>query len=166
VQVLLEMTRLETVERNDLISLSALVEEVFCDLDTVAKERKVTLIQASGEAEVTGNDTLVYRAVYNLVENAIKYNRSGGFVTVDCQQKRGQAVVTVIDTGFGIPVKEWKSIFEPFFRSDKSRSRSMGGAGLGLALVSRIAEAHGGTVGVVRSSAFGTEMELNLPQNG
>ncbi|MDO4314958.1 MAG: ATP-binding protein [Oscillospiraceae bacterium] len=162
VEVLLEMTGLETVERRDRISLSALTEEVLCDLAQVAEEKEVTLIQEAGDAELTGSDTLLYRAVYNLVENAVKYNRPGGSVRVEIQRAGDMALLQVTDTGIGIPRECWEEVFEPFVRVDKSRSRSMGGAGLGLALVREIAEQHGGSVKVVRSSDRGTEILLSL----
>lgn len=163
VSVLLEMTELQTVQRTDHISLSPLIEEVICDLTQVADEKSVTLIQETGEATVIGSDLLLYRAVYNLVENAIKYNRPNGTVTVGVGKKNGTAIVSVIDTGIGISTENWDNIFEPFVRVDKSRSRAMGGAGLGLALVRDIADQHGGTVRVTRSSGQGTEVILTLP---
>ena len=166
VSTLLEMTELQTVQRTDHISLSALVEEVICDLTPVADERKVTLIQTLGEAEITGSDPLLYRAVYNLVENAIKYNRPGGTVTVGGRTEDNTVMLSVADTGIGISREHWESVFEPFVRVDKSRSRAMGGAGLGLALVRDIAVQHGGTVRIARSSDKGTEIALTLPISG
>lgn len=163
VEVLLAMTQLGTVQRGDRVSLSAMVEEVICDLLSVAQGRQVTLIQQQGEAQITGSDPLLYRAIYNLVENAIKYNRPGGTVTVACRREGEQATVTVADTGAGIAQENWEKIFEPFFRLDKSRSREMGGAGLGLALVRKIARQHGGSVRVESSSPEGTRIVLSLP---
>jgi len=163
VNVLLEMTELQTIERTDKISLSALIEEVICDLTQVAENKEVTLIQEDGEVIVVGNDTLLYRAVYNLVENAIKYNRKGGSVTVKAHEENHMAVLSVSDTGIGISEENWKKIFEPFIRVDKSRSRAMGGAGLGLALVQDIANQHGGNVRIIKSSEHGTEFLLTLP---
>ena len=163
VSVLLEMTELQSVQRTDAVSLSALAEEVLCDLAQVAQERGVALIQEPGEAALTGSDTLLYRAVYNLVENAIKYNRPGGSVTVRVEAGDGTAVLKVADTGPGIAPEDRERIFEPFVRVDKSRSRAMGGAGLGLALVRDIAAQHGGSVQVAESSAQGTVMQLSLP---
>lgn len=165
VSVLLEMTELQTVQRTDRISFSALAEEVICDLTQVAEEKDVTLLQETGEAMVIGSDPLLYRAVYNLVENAIKYNRPGGTVTVGVQADKGRAVLRVKDTGIGIGKENWEKIFEPFMRVDKSRSRAMGGAGLGLALVRDIADQHGGRVSVAQSSDQGTEIVLELPLN-
>ena len=166
VSTLLEMTELQTVQRTDHISLSALVEEVICDLTPVADERKVTLIQKPGDAEITGSDPLLYRSVYNLVENAIKYNRPGGTVTVGVRTEDNTVMLSVADTGIGISREHWESVFEPFVRVDKSRSRAMGGAGLGLALVRDIAVQHGGSVRIARSSDKGTEIALTLPISG
>lgn len=163
VSVLLEMTELQTIQRTDQISLSALIEEVICDLTQVADEKGVTLIQKEGEAVLTGSDPLLYRAVYNLIENAVKYNRPNGTVTVGVRTEEGAAVLSVADTGIGISEEDWNKIFDPFVRVDKSRSRAMGGAGLGLALVREIAKQHGGSVRVVKSSDRGTEMRLTLP---
>lgn len=169
VSVLLEMTELQTVSLTDRVSLSALAEEVLCDLAQIAEEREVSLAQENGDtqgdedARVTGSDVLLYRAVYNLVENAIKYNRPGGSVTVRTYTEGGRAVLCVRDTGIGIGREHWETIFDPFVRVDKSRSRAMGGAGLGLALVREIAGEHGGSVRVADSSDAGTEIVLELP---
>lgn len=162
VSVLLEMTELQTVQRTDHIFVHELVEEVLCDLAQVAEEKQITLTQTGEEAEVTGSDLLLYRAVYNLVENGIKYNHPGGSVTVETGQTRDSVSVLVSDTGIGIGREEQKKIFEPFYRVDKSRSRAMGGAGLGLALVSDIAHQHGGTVQVLKSSKQGTQIRLQI----
>ena len=164
VSVLLELTELGTLQRTDPVSLAALTEEVLCDLAQVAQEREVTLLQTKGDATLTGSDLLLYRAIYNLVENAIKYNRPGGTVTVAVRAEEHRALLQVTDTGIGIAPEHWQVIFDPFVRVDKSRSRAMGGAGLGLALVRDIAQAHGGTVGVVKSSPQGTEIQLSLPR--
>lgn len=163
VKMLLEMTELETAPRNDRVCLSALIEEVICDLAQVADEKKVTLCQEPGDAEVTGSDQLLYRAVYNLVENAIKYNRPNGSVTVGVHREDGCVLLRVEDTGIGIAEENQTDIFEPFVRVDKSRSRAMGGAGLGLALVRDIAKKHGGSVRVVKSSDRGTVIEMKFP---
>lgn len=164
VEILLEMTELQTAGRTDPISLDALAEEVLCDLAPVAEKKGVTLSQSGEAAELIGNDTLLYRAVYNLVENAIKYNRPGGRVTIDIRQMEKMAVLVVSDTGIGIAPEDWEKIFDPFFRVDKSRSRAMGGAGLGLALVRDIARQHGGEVRIIRSEELGTEIALELPR--
>ena len=112
--------------------------------------------------QIVGNDTLIYRAIYNLIENAVKYNYYGGEVSVEIKQENAFAKVIVTDTGIGIDKNDWEQIFDPFFRVDKSRSRAMGGAGLGLALVREIARQHGGDVCVLQSSTQGTQMELSL----
>ena len=136
---------------------------MLCDLAQVAHDRGVTLEQEAGDAVLSGSDTLLYRAVYNLVENAIRYNRPNGIVTVGIRTGNGEATLYVQDTGTGIRPENWESIFDPFVREDKSRSRAMGGAGLGLALVRDIATKHGGSVQVAQSSPAGTEMVLTLP---
>lgn len=163
VSVLLEMTELQTVQRTDHVSLSSLIEEVICDLTQVADEKGITLILGTGDAMVTGSDPLLYRAVYNLVENAIKYNQPDGTVTTGVRTEGRTAIISVTDTGIGIDPENWEKIFEPFIRVDKSRSRAMGGAGLGLALVRDIADQHGGSVRVAQSSGQGTEIVLTLP---
>ena len=162
IDLLLEMTELQSAEKSDNISLSELVEEVICDLIEVSEKKAVRLNQESGEATVTGSDTLVYRAIYNLVENAIKYNKEGGEVSVSIEDDGQFSKVIISDTGPGIAKEDWEKIFEPFFRVDKSRSRMMGGAGLGLALVKEIAIQHGGDVKVIDSSEKGTKIELFL----
>lgn len=162
IDLLLEMTELQSAEKSDNISLSELVEEVICDLIEVSEKKAVRLNQGSGEATVTGSDTLVYRAIYNLVENAIKYNKEGGEVSVSIEDDGQFSKVIISDTGPGIAKEDWEKIFEPFFRVDKSRSRMMGGAGLGLALVKEIAIQHGGDVKVIDSSEKGTKIELSL----
>ena len=184
VGTLLDMTNLKSVPRSDLVSLSELVDEVFCDLDPVAEEAGISMnfddssdqnspaIVHSPETDnsinndilsITGSYVLLYRAVYNLVENAIKYNRPNGSVTVSVQQKNGQAMILVKDTGIGISPENQEKIFDPFFRVDKSRSRAMGGAGLGLALVDSIAQEHGGSVKVLESNEKGSTIALMLP---
>lgn len=162
IDILLEMTELQSAKKSDSISLSELVEEVICDLVAVGEKKAVKLIQEDGNAEIIGSDTLVYRAVYNLIENAIKYNKEGGRVSVSVEKNNEFAKVIISDTGPGIAKEDWEKIFEPFFRVDKSRSRSMGGAGLGLALVKEIAIQHGGEVKVTDSSENGTRIELSL----
>ena len=162
IDILLEMTELQSAEKSDNISLSELVEEVICDLVAVSEKKSVSLIQETGNAEIIGSDTLVYRAIYNLIENAIKYNKDGGTVSVSIEENDEFAKVIVSDTGPGIAKEDWDKIFEPFFRVDKSRSRMMGGAGLGLALVKEIAVQHGGDVRVADSTDNGTTIELSL----
>lgn len=162
IEILLEMTDLQSAQKQDRISLADMAEEVICDLTAVADKKEITIIQTPGTAEIIGNDTLIYRAIYNLVENAIKYNHTGGNVTVSIKEDSEFASVIVSDNGPGIQQEDWQHIFEPFFRIDKSRSRDMGGAGLGLALVKEIAHQHGGDVYVVQSSKNGTEIALKL----
>jgi len=162
IDILLEMTDLQSAQKQDRISLADMAEEVICDLTAVADKKEITITQNPGTAEIIGNDTLIYRAIYNLVENAIKYNHTGGNVTVSIKEDSEFATVIVSDNGPGIQQEDWQHIFEPFFRIDKSRSRDMGGAGLGLALVKEIARQHGGDVYVVQSSKNGTEIALKL----
>ena len=165
IDILLEMTELQSAPKSDSISLSEISEEVICDLVAVAEKKDISLIQEDGEARLTGSDTLVYRAIYNLIENAIKYNKEGGTVSVAIAEDESFAKVIITDTGSGIAKEDWDKIFEPFFRVDKSRSRSMGGAGLGLALVKEIAVRHGGDVKVIESSERGSSIELSLSKN-
>ena len=165
IDILLEMTELQSAPKSDSISLSEITEEVICDLVAVAEKKSISLVQDDGEARLTGSDTLVYRAIYNLIENAIKYNKDGGTVSVAITEDENFAKVIITDTGSGIAKEDWDKIFEPFFRVDKSRSRSMGGAGLGLALVKEIAVRHGGDVKVIDSSERGSSIELSLSKN-
>ena len=162
IDILLEMTDLQSAQKQDRISLADMAEEVICDLTAVADKKEITITQNPGTAEIIGNDTLIYRAIYNLVENAIKYNHTGGNVTVSIKEDGEFTTVIISDNGPGIQQEDWQHIFEPFFRVDKSRSRDMGGAGLGLALVKEIARQHGGDVYVVQSSKNGTEIALKL----
>ena len=170
VGTLLDMTNLKSVPRTDQVTLEELVDEVFCDLDPVAEKAGISIhfnnsANQDSHTDVTGSYVLLYRAVYNLVENAIKYNRPHGSVSVSVKQENGQAMVLVTDTGIGISPENQKKIFDPFFRVDKSRSRAMGGAGLGLALVDSIAKEHGGTVNVLESSETGSTIALMLPMD-
>ena len=168
VGTLLDMTNLKSVPRTDQVSLEELVDEVFCDLDPVAEKAGISIhfddsSSQDSHTDVTGSYVLLYRAVYNLVENAIKYNRPNGSVTVSVKEKNSQVMILVKDTGIGISPENQKKIFDPFFRVDKSRSRAMGGAGLGLALVDSIAKEHRGTVKVLESSSAGSTIVLMLP---
>lgn len=165
IDILLEMTELQSAPKSDGISLAEITEEVICDLVAVADKKNISLVQDDGEARLTGSDTLVYRAIYNLIENAIKYNKEDGKVSVAITEDKDFAKVIIKDTGSGIAKEDWDKIFEPFFRVDKSRSRSMGGAGLGLALVKEIAVRHGGDVKVIESSNKGSSIELSLSKN-
>lgn len=163
VGTLLDMTNLNAVPRNDSISLAALTEEVLCDLDSVASQAHISLLQEEGDQMITGSYLLLYRAVYNLVENAIKYNHPDGSVTVEIQPENQHVLLMVKDTGIGIPPEDQEKIFDPFFRVDKSRSRAMDGAGLGLALVDAIVREHGGQTKVLSSSKTGSTIALVLP---
>lgn len=168
VGTLLDMTNLKSVPRTDQVMLEELVDEVFCDLDPVAEKAGISIhfddsSSQDSHTDVTGSYVLLYRAVYNLVENAIKYNRPNGSVTVSVKEKNSQVMILVKDTGIGISPENQKKIFDPFFRVDKSRSRAMGGAGLGLALVDSIAKEHGGSVKVLESNEKGSIIALMLP---
>mgnify|MGYP004494443027 CR=1 FL=1 len=163
VRTLLEMSNLQSVSRSDEIALAPLVDEILTDLATLAEQKNIRLHQKCEDVCMIGSDTLIYRLLFNLIENAIKYNHAGGSVAVSVQQKNGQALLLVTDTGSGIPEECRESIFQPFFRVDKSRSRQMGGVGLGLALVREIAVLHGGNVCVESSSENGTTFAVKLP---
>lgn len=160
---LLEMTELKSAMRNEPIRLADMLEEVICDLGSVADEKKIQLIQQPGDAVLMGNDTLIYRAIYNLIENAIKYNHEGGEVRVAIRQEGDLASVQISDTGAGIHPDEWEAIFEPFYQAKKSGVHENSGAGLGLALVKEIAVQHGGSVRVLQSSEEGSVIELTFP---
>ena len=174
-EILLDMTGIQTVERSETISLAELTEEVFCDLASVAEQKQIEFILRDGDCSVTGSYLLLYRAVYNLVENAIKYNHPSGKVTVTLHPGKvildassqphpaDCAFIEISDTGIGISPEYQEKIFAPFFRVDKSRSRAMGGAGLGLALVTEIARQHGGQVKVLESNEKGSTIALMLP---
>ena len=161
-RTLLEMSNLQQVARNERIQLAPMIEEIFTDLAPLSDKRGVTLT-AEGDGIMTGSDALIYRLIFNLTENAVKYNRPGGSVRVSVTQEPGKLLLRVSDTGCGIPEEYQRSIFQPFFRVDKSRSREYGGAGLGLALVWEIAELHGGSVWVEESSEKGTTIAVGLP---
>ena len=161
-KTLLEMSNLRQVARNERIQLAPMIEEIFTDLAPLAEKRGVTLT-AEGDGVMTGSDALIYRLVFNLAENAIKYNHSGGSVWVSVAQEPKKLLLRVSDTGCGIPEVYQRSIFQPFFRVDKSRSREYGGAGLGLSLVWEIADLHGGSVWVEKSSEKGTTIAVGLP---
>lgn len=161
-KTLLEMSSLHSVPRDEHIRLGPMVEEIFTDLAPAAEKRELTLIR-EGDGVIIGNDALIYRLLFNLTENAIKYNRRGGTVHVSVSQMEHTVLIRVADTGFGIPEEYQQSIFEPFFRVEQSRSRKYGGAGLGLSLVWAIADLHGGAVQVAESSASGTVMTVRFP---
>ncbi|MEI3451185.1 MAG: ATP-binding protein [Blautia massiliensis (ex Durand et al. 2017)] len=161
-KTLLEMSNLQQVARNEQLQLAPMVEEIFTDLAPLAEKRSITL-EAEGDAALTGSDALIYRLLFNLTENAVKYNRPGGSVRVELAQGQEKCIIRVSDTGCGIPEEYQRSIFHPFFRVDKSRSREYGGAGLGLSLVWEIADLHGGSVWVEESSDKGTTIAVELP---
>ena len=161
-KTLLEMSNLQQVARNERIQLAPMVEEIFTDLAPLAEKRSITL-EAEGDAVLTGSDALIYRLLFNLTENAVKYNRPGGSVRVELAQGQEKCIIRVSDTGCGIPEEYQRSIFHPDFRVDKSRSREDGGAGLGLSLVWEIADLHGGSVWVEESSDKGTTIAVELP---
>ena len=161
-KTLLEMSNLQQVARNEQLQLAPMVEEIFTDLAPLAEKRSITL-EAEGDAALTGSDALIYRMLFNLTENAVKYNRPGGTVRVELAQGQEKCIIRVSDTGCGIPEEYQRSIFQPFFRVDKSRSREYGGAGLGLSLVWEIANLHGGSVWVEESSDKGTTIAVELP---
>ena len=163
VRTLLDMSELKAVPRNDRIQLAPMIEEVLADLSPLAEKSGVTLSQSGEDLWITGSDVLVYRAIFNLVENGVKYNCPGGSVCVAVSRRGQKAVIEVKDTGCGIPENFRESVFQPFFRVDKSRSREKGGVGLGLSLVWEIAHLHGGDVRVRESSKTGTVIELTLP---
>ena len=160
---LLDMSDLQSVPRNDVILLSPMIDEVFADLALRAERSGISLSREGEDVTVVGSDMLLCRMFFNLVENGVKYNRPGGMVKVDVQQRDGQAVIHVADTGRGIPQEFWQSIFQPFFRVDKSLSRELGGAGLGLPLVWEIARLHGGRVWVEESNDSGSVLAVTLP---
>ena len=161
-RTLLEMSNLQQVARNERIQLAPMIEEIFTDLAPLSDKRGVTLT-AEGDGIMTGSDALIYRLIFNLTENAVKYNRQGGSVRVSVTQEPEKLLLRVSDTGCGIPEEYQRSIFQPFFRVDKSRSREYGGAGLGLSLVWEIADLHGGSVWVEESSDRGTTIAVELP---
>ena len=162
VKTLLDMSELQTVGRDDEIILDALVDEVLEDLEPLAEGKNIRLIGKCKDITMVGSDILIYRLVYNLVENAIKYNHSGGQVTVTADRKEKHVYLSVEDTGTGIPEELKERVFEPFFRVDKSRSRELGGVGLGLALVREIVRVHDGSIAVKSNPSGGTIFEVVL----
>lgn len=162
VKTLLDMSELQTVGRDDEIILDALVDEVLEDLEPLAETKNIRLIGKCKDITMVGSDILIYRLVYNLVENAIKYNHSGGQVIVTADRKEKQVYLSVEDTGAGIPEELKERVFEPFFRVDKSRSRELGGVGLGLALVREIVRVHDGSITVKSNPSGGTIFEVVL----
>ena len=161
-KTLLEMSELRTVPCTDRIEIAPMVEEIFADLSPLADKNGITL-NCNGNGIITGSDTLIYRLLFNLTENAIRYNRQNGTVRVNTSAEEKNLVIRISDTGYGIPEQYRESIFQPFFRVDKSRSREYGGVGLGLSLVWEIAALHGGEVWVEKSSDIGTTIAVRLP---
>ena len=164
VKTLLDMSELQTVGRDDKIIVDALVDEVLADLEPLAQEKNIKLIGKCENITMVGSDILIYRLVYNLVENAIKYNHTGGQVTVTADRKEKQVHLSVADTGNGIPEELRERVFEPFFRVDKSRSRALGGVGLGLALVREIVRVHDGSITVRSNPSGGTIFDVMFAQ--
>lgn len=162
VRTLLDMSELQTVARKDEIELNSLIEEVLADLEPLAQEKEVKLVEESEELVMTGSDILIYRMIYNLVENAIKYNHVGGQVLVKAAQKDTDIVIEIEDTGNGISEEFRERVFEPFFRVDKSRSRALGGVGLGLAMVREIVRVHDGKISIKENEYGGTTFEVVL----
>ena len=162
-KTLLEMSALRAVPCNDRIEIAPMVEEIFTDLAPLAEKRGISLVQ-EGDGVITGSDTLIYRLLFNLTENAIRYNRPNGTVCISTSEEEKAQVIRIADTGCGIPEAHWRSIFQPFFRVDKSRSREYGGVGLGLSLVWEIASLHGGSVQVEKSSEDGTTIAVEIPK--
>lgn len=165
VKTLLDMSELQTVGRDDKIILDAIVEEVLADLEPLAVEKNIKLIGKCEDATIIGSDILIYRLVYNLVENAIKYNHPLGQVTVTAYQRNKHVYLSVEDTGSGIPKELRERVFEPFFRVDKSRSRELGGVGLGLALVREIVRVHDGSICIKSGKTGGTIFEVTFAQH-
>ncbi len=164
VKTLLDMSELQTVGRDETIMVDALVDEVLADLEPLAREKDVELTGNCEAITIVGSDILIYRLVYNLVENAIKYNHPGGQVTVSASRKEKRVCLSVADTGNGIPEELRERVFEPFFRVDKSRSRALGGVGLGLALVHEIVRVHDGSITVRSNPSGGTVFEVMFTQ--
>ena len=165
VKTLLDMSELQTVGRDDKIILDAIVEEVLADLEPLAVEKNIKLIGKCEDATMIGSDILIYRLVYNLVENAIKYNHPLGQVTVTAYQRNKHVYLSVEDTGRGIPKKLRERVFEPFFRVDKARSRELGGVGLGLAFVREIVRVHDGSICIKSGKTGGTIFEITFAQH-
>mgnify|MGYP001026791730 CR=1 FL=1 len=161
-KTLLEMSELRTVPCNDHIEIAPMIEEIFADLTPLAEKNGI-ILESTGDGTMTGSDTLIYRLLFNLIENAIRYNRDNGAVTVSVAEDDSDLLIKVSDTGFGIPKEYRDSIFQPFFRVDKSRSREYGGVGLGLSLVWNITALHGGEIRAEENPECGTSMTVRFP---
>ena len=163
-KTLLEMSELRTVPCNDRIEIAPMIEEIFADLTPLAEKNGI-ILESTGDGTMTGSDTLIYRLLFNLTENAIRYNRPDGIVRITVTEEEKRLIIRVSDTGCGVPEQYRESIFQPFFRVDKSRSRENGGVGLGLSLVWEIVTLHGGEVCVEESSEKGTTIAVRLPSD-
>lgn len=163
-KTLLEMSELRTVPCNDRIEIAPMIEEIFTDLTPLAEKNGI-ILESTGDGTMTGSDTLIYRLLFNLTENAIRYNRPDGIVRITVTEEEKRLIIRVSDTGCGVPQQYRESIFQPFFRVDKSRSRENGGVGLGLSLVWEIVTLHGGEVCVEESSEKGTTIAVRLPSD-
>ena len=163
-KTLLEMSELRTVPCNDRIEIAPMIEEIFTDLAPLAEKNGI-ILESTGDGTMTGSDTLIYRLLFNLTENAIRYNRPDGIVRITVTEEEKRLIIRVSDTGCGVPEQYRESIFQPFFRVDKSRSRENGGVGLGLSLVWEIVTLHGGEVCVEESSEKGTTIAVRLPSD-
>ena len=163
-KTLLEMSELRTVPCNDRIEIAPMIEEIFADLAPLAEKNGI-ILESTGDGTMTGSDTLIYRLLFNLTENAIRYNRPDGIVRITVTEEEKRLIIRVSDTGCGVPEQYRESIFQPFFRVDKSRSRENGGVGLGLSLVWEIVTLHGGEVCVEESSEKGTTIAVRLPSD-
>ena len=163
-KTLLEMSELRTVPCNDRIEIAPMIEEIFADLTPLAEKNGI-ILESTGDGTMTGSDTLIYRLLFNLTENAIRYNRPDGTVRITVTEEEKRLIIRVADTGYGVPEQYRESIFQPFFRVDKSRSRENGGVGLGLSLVWEIVTLHGGEVCVEESSEKGTTIAVRLPSD-
>ena len=161
-KTLLEMSELRTVPCNDRIEIAPMIEEIFADLTPLAEKNGI-ILESTGDGTMTGSDTLIYRLLFNLTENAIRYNHPDGTVRITVTEEEKRLIIRVADTGYGVPEQYRESIFQPFFRVDKSRSRENGGVGLGLSLVWEIVTLHGGEVRVEESSEKGTTIAVKLP---
>ena len=161
-KTLLDMSELRTVPCNDRIEIAPMIEEIFADLAPLAEKNGI-ILESTGDGTMTGSDTLIYRLLFNLTENAIRYNRPDGIVRITVTEEEKRLIIRVSDTGCGVPEQYRESIFQPFFRVDKSRSRENGGVGLGLSLVWEIVTLHGGEVRVEKSSEKGTTIAVKLP---
>ena len=152
----------EQFEKED-ISLSELFSAIFLELTPLLKEKHIqSEINCENYPVVTGNYGLLYRAFFNLIENAVKYNRDGGSITVFSSTERNIGEISIKDTGNGIPQDELPLIFEPFYRVNKSRSRKAGGAGLGLAVTKTIIERHGWNITAESTVGVGTKFVIHL----